>query len=56
MEKKTCAECGKIWILEKFDQHPCVALPKKARKVRAKETKTETKDAGTPSSQLNAIT
>jgi len=39
MQKKTCAVCGKIWILERFDQHICVPIPKKARKVSAKETR-----------------
>jgi len=46
MEKKTCEICGKIWILEKFDQHPCVAIPKKTRNASTKETKTGKKDAG----------
>ena len=40
MEKKTCGVCGKIWILEKFDQHLCIALPKKGRKASVKEPKT----------------
>jgi hypothetical protein len=31
MNKKKCDVCGKIWILEKFDQHPCVPLAKKGR-------------------------
>jgi hypothetical protein len=35
MQKKTCETCGKIWIIEKFDEHLCVPLPKKPRKTRA---------------------
>ena len=46
MEKKTCEACGKIWILEKFDQHLCVPIPRKARKASAKENETEKKDVG----------
>jgi hypothetical protein len=42
MGKKTCVACGKIWILERFDQHTCVPLPKKVRKVASKEAKTVT--------------
>jgi hypothetical protein len=52
MEKKTCSVCGKIWIIEKFDQHYCPEIPKKTRKPRAKsepaESKTETKTEGSP--------
>jgi hypothetical protein len=49
MEKKTCKTCGKTWIAEKYDQHPCTALPKKPRKSRTKadpDTKTDTKIKG----------
>jgi hypothetical protein len=35
MQKKTCEKCGKIWIIERFDAHVCVPLPKKPRKTRA---------------------
>jgi hypothetical protein len=34
MQKKTCKTCGKTWIIERYDDHLCVAIPKKARKVR----------------------
>ena len=37
MNKKTCEACGKIWIAEKFDQHPCVQLvPAKKSRIGAK--------------------
>jgi hypothetical protein len=57
MEKKTCINCGKIWIIERFDDHFCPVVPKKTRKPRAKAApagtkpaagKTETKDEGPP--------
>jgi hypothetical protein len=37
MQKKTCTSCGKIWILEKFDTHPCAEIPKKARAKKEKK-------------------
>jgi hypothetical protein len=58
MEKKTCNSCGKTWIIERFDGHLCIALPKKrTRKPRAAsqpggtkpaESKTEANDKGVP--------
>jgi hypothetical protein len=36
MEKKTCKNCGKIWIIERFDDHYCPVVPKKTRKPRTK--------------------
>jgi len=52
MQKKTCKTCGKTWIIERFDDHVCNAIPKKARKVRAAAspsvTQTETVSEGTP--------
>jgi hypothetical protein len=38
MQKKTCKTCGKTWIIERFDDHLCVALPKKPRAARATAT------------------
>jgi hypothetical protein len=26
MEKKTCRDCGKTWLLEKFNQHHCTLI------------------------------
>jgi hypothetical protein len=51
MQKKTCETCGKIWIIEKFDAHLCVPLPKKPRKTRAAAAATPPADpkAGTGS-------
>jgi len=52
MEKKTCKTCGKTWISERFDDHLCIALPKKARKARAatvpSTTQTEEASEGSP--------
>jgi len=52
MEKKTCKTCGKTWIIERFDDHLCIALPKKARKARAAATPSTTSNEesteGTP--------
>jgi len=52
MEKKTCKTCGKTWIIDRFDDHLCIALPKKTRKVRAtvppSADQTETVSEGSP--------
>ena len=52
MQKKTCKTCGKTWLIERFDDHLCTAIPKKARKVRvtagSQETQSETENEGSP--------
>jgi hypothetical protein len=52
MQKKTCKTCGKTWIIERFDDHVCNAIPKKGRKARTTAppsvVPTETVSEGTP--------
>jgi len=38
MQKKTCKTCGKTWIIERFDDHLCLPLPKKPRAPRTTTT------------------
>jgi hypothetical protein len=47
MEKKTCKNCGKTWIIERFDGHPCPVIPKKPRTPRAKRAGTKTDEGNT---------